>query len=317
MKDQHSVKSPIAVEPYKILGVKTSNFFTNSIFEGSTSGWSTWANYNNSKIEMAKGEGIPGNAMKASFTTASGKTDGYMIVISNSFKVEQGKNYRIRFSAKCSIPGVSINLIPRKNGDPYNNVADTKSFLLWNTYQNYEFLLDATLTEPNSRIDFEIHEGQGDIWFDNLELVEVDVEKPNPDDYIRFEYNDIKNDRSISLPDGYVDVKGKSVSGNLILNPFTSVLLFKKLQTSIGLQQIPSDSEIRLMPNPASNQVTVKSKEDILSISMYDLNGQMINSYNNPGTSEFTLHNLPKSGLYLVQVKQAGKMEYQKLVIRN
>jgi len=317
LKDEHSLKSPVIVEPYKILGVKTSNLFTNSSFEAGTSGWTYWANYNNGKIEMARGEGIPGNAMKASFTTPSGKTDGYMIVISNPFKVEQGKSYRIRFSAKGSIPGVSINLIPRKNGDPYNNIANTKSFVLGNTYQQYEFLLEASLTEPNSRIDFQIQEGQGELWFDNLELVEVDIERTNPDDYIRFEYNNTKNDRNISLSGDYVDVKGKPVPSEFILKPFSSVVLFKTPATSVGYLPDVHQSDFQLMPNPASNYVTVKSKEDILSVCLYDINGQRINSYKYPGTLEYTLHNLPKSGLYLIQVRKAGKTEYQKMVIRN
>lgn len=317
LKDEHSGKSPIAIDPYKILGVKSSNFFTNSSFEGSTSNWSTWANYNNSKIAVAKGEGDPENAMKASFTSASGKTDAYMIVISNSFKFAEGKSYRLKFSAKSSNPGVSIKLIPRKNGDPYNNVAETKSFVLGTSYNHYEFLLDATMTETNSRIDFEIREGQGDIWFDNLELVEVDVERTNPDDYIRFEYNASKNNKTISISGDYVDVKGNAVSGNVVLKPFSSAILFKKLSTSIGFLPDAAKSDIRLMPNPASNQVTVKSKSEILSVRLSDMNGQVFRTFKSPGVMEYTIHNLPKTGLYLVQVQTSGKTEYKKLVIRN
>ena len=316
-RDENSGKSPVAVEPYKILGVRTSNLFTNSSFETGTSGWTYWANYNNGRIEIAKGEGNPGNALKASLPTASGKTDGNMIVISNPFKVEQGKSYRIRFSAKGSKPGASINLIPRKNGDPYNNVAASKGFVLGNTYQTYEFLLEASLTEPNSRIDFQIQEGQGELWFDNMDLVEVDIERTNPDDYIRFEYNDTKNDRNISLSCDFIDAKGKSVSQELILKPFSSVVLFKTPGTSLGYLHDELKSDFLLIPNPASNEVTVKSKVDILSVCLYNLNGERLISYKTTGTPVYTLHNLPKSGLYLVQVRNAGKTEYQKLVIRN
>jgi parallel beta-helix repeat protein len=316
-KDMHSGKSPIAVDPYKILAVKSSNFFTNSAFEVSTSGWSMWANYNNGRIAVAKTEGDPGNAMKASFTSASGKTDGYMIVISNSIKLAAGKSYRLKFSAKCSNPNVSISLIPRKNGDPYNNVADTKSFVTGTTYNTYEFLLEPTMTENNSRIDFEIHEGQGDIWFDNMELVEVDVEKTNPDNYIRFEYNATNTDQSISIPENYVDVKGSPVSGSLMLKPYTSVILFKKLATSIGVLPESTDQYISIFPNPASNHVSVKSRDEIRSVSMRNLNGQLLNSFLCNGGVEYTIRNLPKAGLYLIQVETSGKTEFKKLLIRN
>ena len=89
--------------------------------------------------------------------------------------------------------------------------------------------LNRYLNEPNARIDFQITEGQGDLWLDNIELVEVNAIKTNPDDYIRFEYNATNNDKSISLTDTLVDVKGMSVSGNITLKPFTSVILFKKI----------------------------------------------------------------------------------------
>jgi len=316
LKDEHSGKSPVSVMSYKILGVKSTNFFQNSSFEVSTSGWSTWANYNNSKIAVVKAEGDPGNAMKASFTKASGKTDAYMDVTSNSFKFAVGKSYRLKFSAKSSNPNASIKMIPRKNGDPYNNVAQTKGFVLGTTYNQYEFLVEPTMTEPNSRIDFEIREGQGDIWFDNLELVEVDVERTNPEDYIRFEYNASKNNKTIPISGDYVDVKGNPVSGNVVLKPFSSIILFKKLPVSIGYQSDDVKSDIRLMPNPASNQVTIKSKEEMLSVGLVDLNGQMIKSWQSSGTTEFTITDLPKKGLYMVQIHTAGKTDYKKLIIQ-
>ena len=317
LKDQHSGKSPITVDPYKILAVKSSNLFTNSAFEGSTSGWSYWANYNNGKIVVAKSEGNPGNAMKASFTSASGKTDAYMIVISNAIKLVKGKSYRLRFSAKGSKANALITFIPRKNGYPYNDLAASNSFIVGSTYKEYEFLLEPSMTENNSRIDFEIREGQGDIWFDNMELVEVDVEKTNPDEYIRFEYNATESDKLISVPDDYVDVKGNPVSGALILKPFTSVILFKKLATPIGLLTEPADSDIRLFPNPATSQVTIKSNHEIHSVSVCNMNGQLLQKFQCKSRNEYTIQHLPKAGLYLVQVETSGKTEFKKLVIRN
>lgn len=316
-KDQHSGKSPIEVSEFKILGIKSSNFFYNSSFESNTSNWSNWSNYNNSKMVLATGEGFTGNALKASFTSSSGKTDAYMLVTSNSFSFTKGKTYRLKFVAKGSKAGVSIRLIPRKGGNPYNDVANPVNFVLNTSYNQYEFYLDATMTEANSRIDFEIREGQGDIWFDNFELVEVAVEKTNPDDYILFEYNATKSDKIINIPVNYVDAKGNPVSGNITLKPFSSIILFKNQSSSIGFLPENTGSDIRLIPNPASTFVTIKSREDILSVCMSDLNGQVIKSFKSSGTPEYTINNLPKTGLYLVQVQTKGKTENKKLIISN
>jgi len=316
-KDLHSGKSPISVAGYKILDVKSKNFFLNPNFDSSTSNWSHWANYNNGKIELSKGEGVAGNAMKASFMAASGKTDGYMIVISNSFSLAVGKSYRMRFSVKGSNENASLKMIPRKNGDPYNNVAATQTVSVGTTYSSFEFLLNPTVTEPNTRIDFELREGQGSVWLDNLELVEVNVEYTNPDDYILFEINSTIAPKTIDIPAGYIDVKGTQVSGAISLPPFSSVILFRNQPTSALVLPESEEGSVLLYPNPADKFVTVKSNYEIISVSISNINGKLLKTYNNTGTKEITINNLPKPGLYIIQVKTESKTEFEKLLIQN
>ncbi|HEY3369787.1 MAG TPA: right-handed parallel beta-helix repeat-containing protein [Prolixibacteraceae bacterium] len=315
-KDLLSTRSPIILEEYKIIGSKSSNYFINSDFESNFSGWSTSSKYGNGRIALATGQGNPGNALKASFISASGKADGYMIVNSNNFELKQGKSYRLRFSAKSSVPDISISMVPRKNGST-NRIAAEKSYTLGTSYRDFETLIIPDLTEPLSSIQFEILEFRGNVWFDNLEIVEVDVEKTNPDDYILFEYNPSKNNKTISIPDNYVDSKGNHISGNIVLKPYSSIILFKKLNTVIGIQPRKDDSNIQIIPNPASNYLTVRSKEEILSICIFEINGQMINSYQSSGNTEFTITDLPGTGIYLVQIQTSGKTKYMKLVIQR
>jgi parallel beta-helix repeat protein len=316
-KDQHSGKSPVEVPNYTLLEIKSANFFYNSTFENNISPWNGWAKYNNGGIALAAGEGLTGNALKASFTAFSEKADGYMNVTSNSFSFTKGKTYRLRFAAKGNKSAASVRVIPRKNGDPWSDLANPINFGLNTSYNQYEFYLDAFLTEPNSKIDFVIWEGQGDVWFDNLELVEVDVERTNSDDYILFEYNAAKNDKTISIPSGFLDVKGKSVSGNVILKPFTSVVLFKNATTATGFQPEIRETEIQMFPNPANDFVTVKSNEPISLVRIYDVNGQLLKSFGNLGFSEYKITGLPAAGFYIVQLQTAGKTEIRKLVISN
>lgn len=316
-KDPNSGKSPINVAGYKILDVKSKNFFLNPNFDGSTNNWTQWANYNNGKIELAKSEGVAGNALKASFTATSGKTDGYMIVISNSFNLTVGKSYRIRFSAKGSNENISLKMYPRKNGDPYNNVAATQTVSLGTTYTEFEFLLNPTVTEPNTRIDFEIHEGQGSVWIDNLELVEVNVEYTKPDDYILFELNSETEPKTIDIPTGYVDVKGNPVSGTITLQPFTSVVLFRKQTTSAQILPESLNGRIQMYPNPACDFVRIKSLFEINLVSMFDINGRLIKKYDHQGSSEFSINELPRPGLYVIQIQTSAGTEFKKLLIQN
>jgi len=316
-KDPHSGKSPINVAGYKILDVKSKNFFLNPNFDSSTNNWSQWANYNNGKIELAKSEVVAGNALKASFTSASEKTDGYLIVVSNSFSLAVGKSYRLRFSAKGSNENTGLKIIPRKNGDPYNNVAAAQTVSLKTTYTAFEFLLNPTVTEPNSRIDFEMREGQGSVWLDNLELVEVNVEYTNPDDYILFELNSRTVPKTINIPSGFVDVKGNPVSGAITLQPFSSVVLFRNQSTSSQILLESVGNKVQLYPNPASNFVTLKSTSEIILVNLFDINGRLIRQYKNHGSSEFSINGLPNPGLYVIQIQTNAGIEFKKLIVQN
>jgi parallel beta-helix repeat protein len=233
-QDIHSGKSPISVNTYTVNSVISSNYITNGTFNSNTNGWYSWANYNNSKLSFSPGGGVTGGAIHIEFTSSSGKADGYMYLISNNFAFLTEKTYRLRFDARSNnSETTTLQVIPRKNDNPYNLVAEQKNYAIENRYKQYEYVFSPFLNEPNSRIDFQITEGQGDLWFDNIELAEVDATITNPDDYIRFEYNATKKDTTIALMESYADVKGVTVSGNIVLKPFTSVILFKKICSGI------------------------------------------------------------------------------------
>jgi len=167
-----------------------------------------------------------------------------------------------------------MEMVARKDGST-NKVVPEKSFIMGTSYSDFESLILPSLKETFATIQFEIPEFHGNVWFDNLEIVEVDAEKVNPDDYILFEYNTSKSNKAISIPANYVDSKGNPVSGSITLKPYSSAILFKKLSTSTGIHHQLTDSEIRLMPNPASNQVTIKSNNEILSAGILDMKGQL------------------------------------------
>ena len=50
---------------------------------------------------------------------------------------------------------------------------------------------------------------------------------------------------------------------------------------------------------------------------MRNMNGQLLNSFLCNSGGEFTIHKLPKAGLYLVQVETSGKTDFKKLVVTN
>ena len=136
----HSGESPIAVNAYTFNSVNSSNYITNGTFDSNTNGWYCWANYNNSKLSFAASGGVSGGALHAEFAPPSGKSNGCMFVVSNNFAFSTDKIYRLRFAARSNKAGTTLQVIPRKNGNPYNLVADQKNFAIDSTYKQFEYV---------------------------------------------------------------------------------------------------------------------------------------------------------------------------------
>jgi parallel beta-helix repeat protein len=316
-KDLHSGKSPISITAYTINGVKSSNYITNGMFTNNTTGWYCWANHNNGQISLDSNGGVSGGALHAIFTTQSGNKDGYQIIVSNSFAFSTNKTYRLRFAVRSNKLKTTLQIIPRKSGNPYNLVADQKNFVADTLYQQFEYVFTPTLAEPNSRIDFQFSEGETEIWLDNIELVEVDATKTNPDDYILFEYNATKNDKTISLNDDYIDAKGIPVPSNITLKPFSSIILFKNINhvTETILKKKNSEIAVRIFPNPVNEQLNIEVTDCPSSYCrLYNSNGLLIKSFNlEKGLNTFNVDNL-RAGLYLIQIPTKQGNRIQKVI---
>jgi hypothetical protein len=161
------------------------------------------------------------------------------------------------------------------------------------------------LDEPNSRIDFQFSEGETEIWLDDIEVVEVDAIKNNPDDYIRFEYNATRNDKTISLNDDYIDVKGIPVSSTITLKPFSSIILFKNINHVTGtvFKKKDSESNVKVYPNPVNEVFNLETDENSISVCrLYNSSGQLIKLFDlDKGLNSINVSNL-KAGLYFIQI---------------
>lgn len=231
--DIHSGKSPISVDAYSVNSINSTTYITNGSFDRNIDDWSSFSWGNNNKISFVAGKGVSGGVLHAGFTSLSGSTEGNLIVISNSFAVSPDKTYRLKFDAKSNKQGTTLKIIPffRPVAYPYY-FSNKKSYSLDTAYKQFEYIFKPLFAKPNAEFQFQISEYQGDLWLDNVELVEVDTTNTNPDDYIRFEFNTTRNDKIISLTDTMVDVKGIPVFGDITLKPFSSIILFKSINDS-------------------------------------------------------------------------------------
>jgi len=162
-----------------------------------------------------------------------------MTILSNTFSLNKDKIYRMKFAARSSSDSTALKVMLRLDGGDYHLIAEEKIYILTTLYKQFEYIFTLDRTETNTQLNLFFYEGQGDIWLDSIEVIEVNAIQTNPDDYIRFEYNASKNDTTINLTNDYIDVRGVPFSGNITLKPYTSIILFKKQDNIVCSNIVP------------------------------------------------------------------------------
>lgn len=88
-----------------------------------------------------------------------------------------------------------------------------------------------------------------------------------------------------------------------------------KLSTIITSQ--PERNSIQLFPNPASDVVTILGIENVTSISILDLTGKVMETYEPKNQPSFTLNvSNFSAGLYIFQLKEKNRIISKYFVVK-
>lgn len=113
----------------------------------------------------------------------------------------------------------------------------------------------------------------------------------------------------------------------LVLNPFISTKYTKEycvynqvpgivFSGSVGIENVEGESQVEMMPNPASSQVTISSTEEIISIEVYDLSGKKVFEQNCESDEvQLDVSNWAK-GVYSVQANTLSGTTSKKLIVQ-
>lgn len=143
-------------------------------------------------------------------------------------------------------------------------------------------------------------------------------------------YTTITDAYGITQADGNTAVTAKSkinattgnstITGNTIayvMQPKSVYHLVLKTATATSLVEIPNELPFVMAPNPAIDEVTVSSSQDIANISVMDISGRELSAFKNIHTNIVTIPtvNLSK-GIYFIEVKtDNGNTTIQKLIV--
>jgi parallel beta-helix repeat protein len=178
-----SVFKQFGVAPYRIVNLPgVTNLVSNSTFPSKDI--STWTSYSTGISALAwEPKCIVTGCLKLSRTHVAA------IFISNSFAVQLGHKYLVRFEARTgNSPAISATAVLRKNGPTYEDLADTNSIELSSVWRNYAFVATANGSYNPARLDIELPLGSGDVYLDNVVVREVNTlnNDPSNDAYIYF-----------------------------------------------------------------------------------------------------------------------------------
>lgn len=170
-----NVFAPFSVASTRVVSTTAPNLITNSTLSSSDMSWSV---YNGKKTWVASCA-IGGCLQFTRDTQTAG------LLISNSFSVQQGTSYVVKFDAKASGAALFIESVVRRTGTPdWKAIGLAKSVKISTGWQTYAMVFTASETRtfdpaiPGSgaRLDFGVPAGQT-IHIDNISIEKATVEK--------------------------------------------------------------------------------------------------------------------------------------------
>ncbi|WP_441656234.1 PA14 domain-containing protein [Fibrella arboris] len=224
-KDPNSLNSPLTYKPFATTG--NGVFKLNNTFGSTNEGWDTYSPYGNGRATWDNANRLDGGSLSISFPSASNQSNSYVLASKDIGAVNQNQVYLLTFDAIASGNGKRAEVFIRQKTGSFRDL-DTRSLILVGTIrQHVEVSFMANASEASSIVVFQVNEDGQTLWIDNVQVQEATRTAQNPDDFIRLEYNDTNQDKTISLNEPYRDARNTLYTSQVTLAPFTSVVLFK------------------------------------------------------------------------------------------
>jgi hypothetical protein len=162
--------------------------------------------------------------------------------------IQAGQVYRLRFDVTTTAPNRRIRVHLIDSQSPYASTAQSLLLPINRQVQQYEVFFPTHTSVANAQLYFELVKADQVAWLDNVELHQVTATPINPENVIRFEYNDTQVNRVITLDNvDYIDPQGNRylAGSSLTLAPYDSVILMQVPTTDLlsngGFEQDAND----------------------------------------------------------------------------
>jgi len=200
-------------------------------------------------------------------------------------------DYKIRFQNVGTANALNVKIT-----DTISNKLDWTTFQPINSSHDY-------------RLEFNNQE-EINFIFDNINLPYEAIDEPGSNGHVSFK---IKPKNDVQIGDV---IENKAY----IFFDFNAPIITNTVSTTIvdnlGLDEYTGIENIKLLPNPASNQVEIIHETDmeIEKVEIFDINGRLVKTYKH---SNFLNISILNSGVYFVKMEVGDVFLTKKLIINN
>jgi parallel beta-helix repeat protein len=239
-EDYNAKTSPVKFPEFTVKSLIGANKFVNGNFNTDISGITVYSSANNCVKTFNSGGVLDGGCLQISFSNTNPGT----ALVSGSIGSIASKKYVLKYSLKGSIDNVTVGIYLRQANSPFTNLTAPQYRKISSTRTENQVLFYFPPATTAATVVFKIDNPNVKFWLDNIQFYEVDADVTNPDDYIRFEYNETPTNKTVALNGTYVDAKNNSYSNSVVIQPYSSVVLLKKSQTTTKTNQTITFSPI-------------------------------------------------------------------------
>jgi parallel beta-helix repeat protein len=263
--------------PYYSINSESLNLINNGSFDSNLTGWYKWGTSNYSiNLESVKSS-MSGNSLKSSYSTNLNNAQGNFA--NGNFAVGNGKYYKLSLKAQSGkISNLHLDIM--QNVYPYTIAAES-DFVIKNTRTDIEYIVMCNATFPNGRLTFANTGYDSTQWLDDIKVTEVSVDtnKSTPLTNSKILINNTSIPKTFSILGTYIDIFGKSVTGSIIIPPYSSKIYLKAVipVTTLPIARLSYDAEDTLVGNTITVSSVPAEKGDKIHVSYPISNSKIVN----------------------------------------
>lgn len=253
-QDLNSQKSLYHIDPVRSIKKTGSNQVENSDFDDHIIGTWCW-----SSVTDCYTSWLSASSLGSGILQVKGNGPAYLGM--NCGSIDANRSYLLRFKAMAEKES-NIEFFLQQSNWPWEYISIPRGIKLYPKPSSHEILITIPSSEEFASLQFGFDDQGVDYWFDNVELIPLQVRYNNIDTLIKFICNVLPKDTIIKLNGIYSDFTGNLFYNQVLIKSYQSKILFPipAMDSTVEI----TDTTINI---PLSESTDLQFKNESISIS--------------------------------------------------